>query len=183
MNFDDHDWEVGPPSGENLPGLSTAWKVAAGVAVGIVLGGALVYAVDRHVSQTALAGAVQSLEQTVRGAEPPAAGASRPPLPPPAERVAVLPLRDQPTLTPHAGPELAAEAARPARPADVDPEAERAHRAAQRAADRKERAWAQFYKKPPQCDDNPTKTTMVECANHYIRAKREFEETYAAGKR
>jgi hypothetical protein len=50
------------------------------------------------------------------------------------------------------------------------------------AAARKERAWTQFYKQPPQCDGNPTDAAMTECANHYIRARRHFEEAYAAGK-
>jgi hypothetical protein len=39
-----------------------------------------------------------------------------------------------------------------------------------------------YYVKPPACDDNPTKATMVECANHFIRARREFEVLYATGK-
>jgi hypothetical protein len=50
------------------------------------------------------------------------------------------------------------------------------------AAARKEPAWTQFYKQPPQCDGNPTDAAMTECANHYIRARRHFEEAYAAGK-
>lgn len=50
------------------------------------------------------------------------------------------------------------------------------------AAARKERAWNRFYKKPAQCDGNPSSDVMTECANHYIRAKRQFEEAYATGK-
>lgn len=55
---------------------------------------------------------------------------------------------------------------------------EAVQRAAQQAAERRDRAWARFYQKPAQCDENPTKATMVECANHYIRARREFEAQY-----
>jgi hypothetical protein len=54
--------------------------------------------------------------------------------------------------------------------------------AAVEAAARRERAWAKYYKKPTQCEGNPNNETMVECANHHIRAKRQFEEAYAAGK-
>lgn len=43
--------------------------------------------------------------------------------------------------------------------------------------DRKERAWARFYRKPFICNDAAT----LECANAYIRAKRSFEDKYARG--
>ena len=48
------------------------------------------------------------------------------------------------------------------------------------AAARKERAWAQQYKKPPKCDGNPTSETMTECANDYIRTKQQFDRAYDA---
>ena len=59
---------------------------------------------------------------------------------------------------------------------------EEARRAAIEEAARKERAWARFYKRPPHCDNNPNQGQMIECANQHIRAKRQFEEAYAAGK-
>jgi hypothetical protein len=59
---------------------------------------------------------------------------------------------------------------------------EDARRAALEEAARKERAWARFYKRPASCDNNPNPDHMVECANQHIRAKRQFEEAYAAGK-
>jgi len=34
----------------------------------------------------------------------------------------------------------------------------------------------------PCCDNNPNQEQLVECANQHIRAKRKFEEAYAAGK-
>lgn len=45
----------------------------------------------------------------------------------------------------------------------------------------KENAWKRYYTKPAHCDkaDGPA---FVECANQYIRAKRAFDELYAAGK-
>jgi hypothetical protein len=42
---------------------------------------------------------------------------------------------------------------------------------------RKERAWARFYRKPPSCKE----TVSIECANGFIRAKREFDERFARG--
>ena len=48
------------------------------------------------------------------------------------------------------------------------------------AAARKERAWAQHYKKPTKCDGNPNNETMTECANDYIRSKQQFDRTYEA---
>ena len=42
---------------------------------------------------------------------------------------------------------------------------------------RRERAWAKFYKKPAWCSE----TVSMDCANGFIRAKREFEERYARG--
>jgi hypothetical protein len=54
---------------------------------------------------------------------------------------------------------------------------EAAQRAALEKADRKEKAWAKFYRKPAACNDAVT----LECANANIRAKRAFEDKYARG--
>jgi hypothetical protein len=59
---------------------------------------------------------------------------------------------------------------------------ETAQQAAAEAARRKERAWQRFYQRPDFCADNPTAAQMVQCANHHIRARKEFEERYAAGR-
>jgi len=55
--------------------------------------------------------------------------------------------------------------------------AEAARRAEAEAADRREKAWARFYRPPPHCE---TAATM-ECTNRYIRAKRLFDEKYGKG--
>jgi len=47
------------------------------------------------------------------------------------------------------------------------------------AARRKELAWSQWYEKPRECVEDRRGERLVECANHYIRARREFESTYA----
>jgi hypothetical protein len=59
---------------------------------------------------------------------------------------------------------------------------ETADRAAAEAARRKERAWERWYQRPQFCNHNPTGAQMVQCANHHIRARKEFEERYAAGR-
>ena len=48
------------------------------------------------------------------------------------------------------------------------------------AAARKEREWSKHYKKPPKCDGNPNSETMTECANDYIRTKKQFDRAYEA---
>lgn len=42
----------------------------------------------------------------------------------------------------------------------------------------KEAAWNAFYKPSPEC----LKTVSVECGNEYLRARKEFERKYEAGK-
>lgn len=42
-------------------------------------------------------------------------------------------------------------------------------------------AWDQFYKPLRGCDNWQSNSHMVECQNHRLRAKREFEEKWAAG--
>jgi uncharacterized protein HemX len=45
----------------------------------------------------------------------------------------------------------------------------------------REDAWTRYYKKPAHCDQAEG-NAFVECSNHYIRAKRKFDELYASGK-
>ena len=177
VNFDDQDWELGqPPSGDSH-GISTAWKVGAGFVLGLVLGGGLVHVLGPQVAQEPKrleAGA--TIERLMRDGQPSAAGA--PALVPP---VVASDRSGSASLEP---PSKAVEAALAAAvDGDAEPSAAVALRAGRQAAERKAREWARFYKKPPQCDDNPNKDLMIECANHYIRAKREFDDVYGAGKR
>jgi len=72
----------------------------------------------------------------------------------------------------------AADAARTAAAATAE-RVDEAHRAAESAEQqRHEQAWARYYQKPARCQI----TWDVECGNDFIRAKRRFEELYAAGK-
>jgi Flp pilus assembly protein TadG len=59
---------------------------------------------------------------------------------------------------------------------------QRAQTAATDAAMRRERAWAKYYKRPALCDNQPSNETMMKCANEHIRAKRQFDLDYEAGK-
>jgi len=54
---------------------------------------------------------------------------------------------------------------------------EQARQAAEAETERKEKAWAKFYRRPPACTD----AGSLECANSYIRARRTFEVKYARG--
>ena len=185
MNFDDQDWELAERAARSRSDSAGVWKVALGMVAGIVVGGALVYAVDHRAAWQDAVERVPTAEAMLHGASP-SASAPQQDLP----RLPTDPTRAGPLMADQ-GPPMADE---PPRAADADDaaqareqeEAERkaamAQRATQQAVERQERAWAMFYVKPPACDDNPTKATMVECANHFIRARREFEVLYAAGK-
>jgi type IV secretory pathway VirB10-like protein len=182
VNFDDQDWELAERAARSRADSAGVWKVALGVVAGIVVGGALVYAVDRRAAWQDAVERAPPAEAMLRGAGP---GASAPQQDLP--RLPTDPTRAGPPMGDQ-GPQTADEPPRAADAAQVleqeaaERKAAMAQRAAQQAVERKERAWAMFYVKPPACDDNPTKATMVECANHFIRARREFELLYAAGK-
>jgi hypothetical protein len=48
-------------------------------------------------------------------------------------------------------------------------------------ARRKERAWERFYRRPAACEGNPSAEQLVECGNHFIRSRREFEDRWRTG--
>jgi hypothetical protein len=143
-------------------------QIAAGAIIGALIGAAAVVQVGPGPIQGALSDAVAGFHALTRGdaaaAPPPNGKALQRDA---AEQAQAKNLRD--------------EQARQLR-ADQQKASGGAGNEALEAAARKERAWNRFYKKPSQCDGNPTSDVMTECANHYIRAKREFESAYAAGK-
>jgi hypothetical protein len=141
------------------------WQITAGVVLGVLIGGVAVYRIGHDPIQRIIADPVASFHQLTRGDIRPALQLS--------EKEQQRQATDQAKAK-----TLRDEQARQLR-ADQD---KAGGSEALEAAARKERAWAKFYKKPPQCDGNPNNETMTECANHYIRAKRRFEEAYAAGK-
>jgi hypothetical protein len=42
----------------------------------------------------------------------------------------------------------------------------------------KERAWVRYYRSPADCERSLSWGAQVECGNHYIRAKAEFDEQW-----
>jgi hypothetical protein len=186
VNFDDQDWEYGHPAALD-PDRDTAegsavWKVAAGVAVGIVIGAAAMYLADRHIDGLAWSETARPANQLT-----PRAASTIERVPAPANgqasaQAAAAPLAGRPASPPSdelprmAAPSsaVAADAAR--RQAGATPGGPLSE------VERKQRAWSRYYKKPPYCEENPSSDVLIECANHYIRARRQFEEAYAAGK-
>lgn len=141
------------------------WQIAAGVLAGVVIGGVGVYQVGHDTMRHLIAEPAASFNQLIRGDARPA--------------LAPDPKEQQREATEQAtAKKLRDDQARQLR---ADQKKAGGSEALEAAA-RKERAWTKFYKQPPQCDGNPTDAAMTECANHYIRAKRQFEEAYAAGK-
>jgi hypothetical protein len=141
---------------------SMVWKIAAGVAVGSIVAALVLSAIERYRVQVAVDEGLRALQQITRGANESAARAR--------------------------GERERQEAAKAAREQDARLQiaeqqraADEARRDAIAAAARKERAWVKFYKKPANCEGDPNSEQMVQCANHFIRAKRQFEEAYAAG--
>jgi len=55
-----------------------------------------------------------------------------------------------------------------------------AQQAADALANRKQAAWAEYYKPPASCEHAPAWQDQVECGNQFIRAKREFEKQWSA---
>lgn len=176
VNFDDQDWYLDEGSSRPQPDSAGGWQVAAAVAVGIVIGGALMWAVDHGSAWQDTPPPVLATEAQRPVVEPKAIATE------PTEPTRVGAPIDRQGPLPASAPTPVAVRRPAATPPNAEAKAELALRMAQRAAERKERAWASFYSKPADCDDSPPKADIVECANHFIRAKREFEQLYAAGK-
>jgi len=181
MNFDDHDWEAEELPSRSRPDRSGAWLVAAGVAIGIVVGGSVMHLVDRYPLLRDRASAAPPPQSLMRRSDPVAEVQKPAAQDAPQGSVVAAPLPDLELQPPGAGPAGTVQASPTAEPDEAERKALAAQRAAQQAAERKDRAWALYYTKPAACDSNPTRATMVECANHFIRARRQFEELYAAG--
>lgn len=144
------------------------WQIAVGVIVGVVIGGVGVYQVGHEPIQRLVSDAVESFQRLTDGGTPPSAPVNE---------------KDQQRQSAEEAKDKALRDAQARQlRADQQKAAGGGGSEALQAAARKERAWAKYYKKPPQCDGNPNSDTMMACANQFIRAKREFEEAYAAGK-
>lgn len=142
-------------------------QIGAAAIVGFLIGGVTVLQIGADPIQRALSAARSNLHSLIRSEAPAAPRDNQALQREASEQARASALRD--------------EQARQLR-ADQQRAAGGAGSEALEAAARKERAWNRFYKKPTQCDGNPSNEAMTECANLYIRAKREFEDAYAAGK-
>lgn len=64
---------------------------------------------------------------------------------------------------------------------EPDPYAAQAAKAAAESQRRHDEAWAGYYQPKKGCDVWQSDAHMVECVNHKMRAKEEFERMWAAG--
>ena len=142
-------------------------QIGAAAIVGFLIGGVTVLQIGADPIQRALSAARSNLHSLIRSEAPAAPRDNQALQREASEQARASALRD--------------EQARQLR-ADQQRAAGGAGSEALEAAARKERAWNRFYKKPTQCDGHQSNEAMTECANLYIRAKREFEDAYAAGK-
>ena len=163
MNSDDRDWDRHRPSFDRPRDDMLMWKIAGGVAIGMIVAALAIGAVERYRMQVALDEAARMFRGFTSGLQESSARSAEAARQRDAQRVAAE----------RQARELAAQQQR---------SAESAKRAAQEEAARKERAWASFYKRAPHCDNAPNDQQMVECANQHIRARRQFEDAYAAGR-
>lgn len=179
MNFDDHDWDIAEPTARAAQDGSTAWKVAAGV----VLGGTLVYAIEHYMPHLAFHEAAQVFGQAMRGGSQRSAPEPSPPLrDSTAPQAVAAPLESQLRQAQAAPPSAGVVAPAPLRVVN-ERKADPGREAARADLSRRAQAWAEHYQKPRYCLENPTADTLVDCANHYIRAKREFDAAFEAGSR
>lgn len=166
--FTDSDWDnvapppAAPPSTARH-GASLAIAVAAGIALGIA-GSSWWWASHGERHTAAAAGsrpiAASPTPAEVVASAPPSAGA--PSVPQVTAPVVIAPSAP---LPPRTVPTASSVPAAPGDPAA--------------AVRRKELAWSRWYEKPRECIEDRRGERLVECANHYIRARREFEAAYA----
>lgn len=168
MSFSDSDWtrEAAAPTPGGRRDAGWAWALLLGIVIGAA-GASLVFVMLERpqaapspvlasrptTPSPVLPPPRASTPATLLEAAPPAAGPTAPPASPPASPAAT------------AAPAALAAAPRPSA------EEQR----------RKERAWAAFYRRPASCEGNPTTDQLIDCANHFIRSKREFDERWKAG--
>ena len=182
MTFSDSDWTRDPPARPRLPPVQRRVLIlATAIAVSCVALAVALYGIEQMLDASARSAAREQIGEALRKA-PPGAGVAQPPETPAASAASAAGTSAAPAApasaasAPDAQPLAALEAEMRQRARET------AQQAAAEAARRKERAWQRFYQRPDFCADNPTAAQMVQCANHHIRARKEFEERYAAGR-
>ena len=133
------------------------------MAIGILAAALVLFLVDRVRTQMAIEEVTRFLQGLTRGMEASSA-------------------RSAEEIRRREAERAASEQARRMEQAAQQRRIDDARRGAREEAARKEQAWAKFYKRPPHCDNDVNQERLVECANHHIRAKRQFEEAYSAGR-
>jgi hypothetical protein len=186
VSFTDSDWTRDPPAHPRLPAAQQRVLILTiAIAVSCMALALAAYGIEQMLDASARRAALKQSGEASASVALPVTAPVATPLP--AAPVASMPLSVE------AMPTAANAAASSAAPVDAQPlaalEAEmrqRARETAQQAgadaARRKERAWLRYYQRPDFCADNPTAAQMVQCANHHIRARKEFEERYALGR-
>ncbi len=183
MTFSDSDWTRDPPLRVRTPPSQRRVLILAfAIAVSCVAIAMAVYSIEQLLDTSARSEALKHIGDAAISA-PPSAGLVPPPVASAAAASAPV-AAAQVASAPATGSQqetdaqklviLEAEMRQRAR--------ETAEQAAIEAALRKDRAWQRFYQRPDFCADNPTAAQMVQCANHHIRARKEFEERYATGR-
>jgi hypothetical protein len=177
VSFNDSDWTSeaeGSPPPQRAPLTATqagAIGLAGGVAIGALATVLVFFALQQQTSGVTTAASVASIPAPARPAMPQAAAPKVEAVPQPAASTDVAK-----AVVPDAGPRIADPIPMAEPPAAGPPKLSPAEVAA-----RKERAWARYYKRPPFCEGNPTADQLIECGNHFIRSKREFEERWRTG--
>jgi hypothetical protein len=178
MTFSDSDWTREPPHARRTQAKRRTAVLTALIALACLALAIGWYGIEQILDARARSRALREVSAAQPHAVAPAA--------PTASLVAPGLPATAPAVTPSA-PAAAASASDAQAMAALEAEMrQRAREAAQQAAvdavRRKERAWERWYQRPTFCNENPTSAQMVECANHHIRARKEFEERYAAGR-
>lgn len=150
--------QVGAQAGEHMK-TQDIFKIAAGVALGLVIAGSAAYAFRLWMINRALEGITQTAKQS-------------------AQQIMESSTR-QIEAAKEAEHRRKLEQVRLEMQARID--AEQREQAVRKAAQVREAAWNRYYQRPKHCDD-AVGNAFVECGNHYIRAKRKFDELYDTGK-
>ncbi|HYD76829.1 hypothetical protein [Ramlibacter sp.] len=138
------------------------WKIAVGVATGILVASVIGYFVRLAMINHALGEFTKTTSNIVRDMN-------------------LQTARQQERLERAKEAAIQREAARRAEEAAKQRAHEAAIRHAQELQLANDEAWNRYYRKPAFCE-NAEGQAFVDCANHHIKAKRRFEELWTAGK-
>jgi hypothetical protein len=183
MSFSDSDWPRDPPQRPRVPASQRRVLILAiAIAVSCVALAIAVYGIEQLLDASSHSDELRRVGDLAT-VPPPGAGVVMPPAV--ASAIEAAPAAVVAAVTAASAAAATAADAQPlaALEAEMRQRArETAEQATVEAARRKERAWQRFYQRPDFCADNPTAALMVQCANQYIRARKEFEERYAGGR-